>query len=182
MQTSQAADLISGGLKINALPEKVSTVINHRIAVESTVAEVSSRLTHIIQMSIAQRYGFEVVAFGTLLRNPIGNDTSTGRITLEYFDEPLEPAPVSPLDTEAYKVFSGTIKQVLGDDVVVSPSIMTGNTDTKYMWDLTRNIYRFTPVADGDRFNAHTVDERVAIKGHLGGVKFYGALMVNGDV
>jgi Gly-Xaa carboxypeptidase len=35
MQTSQATDLISGSVKINALPEKVYAVINHRIAVES---------------------------------------------------------------------------------------------------------------------------------------------------
>lgn len=182
MQTSQATDLISGGVKINALPEKVSAVVNHRIAVESTVKEVAERLTHIIQMSIAQRYGFEMVAFGELLQNPIGNDTSTGRITLDYFDGPLQPAPVSPLDTEAYKVFSGTIKQALGEDMIVSPSIMTGNTDTKYFWNLSRNIYRFTPVEEGGRFNGHTVDERVSIKGHLDGVKFYGALMVNGDL
>lgn len=133
-------------------------------------------------MSIAQRYGFEVVAFGEPLENPIGNDTSTGRITLEYFDEPLEPAPVSPTDTEAYKIFSGTIKQVLGHDIVVSPSIMTGNTDTKYMWGLTRNIYRFTPMREGERLNGHTVDERIRMNGHLEAVRFYGALMLNGDL
>ena len=40
MQTSQATDLVSGGVKINALPEKVFALINHRIAVESKVEDV----------------------------------------------------------------------------------------------------------------------------------------------
>ena len=32
MTTSQAVDLISGGVKINALPERAEAVVNHRIA------------------------------------------------------------------------------------------------------------------------------------------------------
>jgi len=182
MQTSQATDLISGGLKINALPEKASAVVNHRVAVESSISDVARRLVHIIQMSIAQPYHFELVAFGEKIKSNHDSTTPVGRITLENFDEPLEPSPVSPFDTEAYSIFSGTIKQVLGEDIIVAPSIMTGNTDTKYYWNLTKNIYRFTPVYEGGRFNAHTVDERVSWKGHLDAVKFYSTLMVNGDL
>lgn len=32
MTTTQAVDLVHGGVKINALPEKVDAVVNHRIA------------------------------------------------------------------------------------------------------------------------------------------------------
>lgn len=32
LSTTQAVDLISGGVKVNALPEKVEAVINHRVA------------------------------------------------------------------------------------------------------------------------------------------------------
>lgn len=32
LRTTQAVDLIQGGVKVNALPEKVSAVVNHRIA------------------------------------------------------------------------------------------------------------------------------------------------------
>lgn len=31
METTQAIDLISGGVKVNALPERVTAVVNHRI-------------------------------------------------------------------------------------------------------------------------------------------------------
>lgn len=68
---------------------------------------------------------------------------------------------------------------MLGEDIIVAPSIMTGNTDTKYFWGLSKNIYRFTPVEEGGRFDAHTVDERVKLSSHLTAVKFYAALMVN---
>ena len=32
MGTTQAVDLISGGVKVNALPEKAEAIVNHRIA------------------------------------------------------------------------------------------------------------------------------------------------------
>jgi Gly-Xaa carboxypeptidase len=61
-----------------------------------------------------------------------GNTSASakGQIFLEDFDLPLEPSPVSPFDTDAYRTFTGTIKQVMGEDIIVAPSLMTGNTDT----------------------------------------------------
>jgi Gly-Xaa carboxypeptidase len=97
-------------------------------------------------------------AWGSVSGNTSTSSLST--ITLETLgnDEPLEPSPVSPFDTDAYKIFTGTIKQVIGEDVIVAPSLMTGNTDTKFYWGLSRNIYRFSPVREVGRANAHTVD------------------------
>ena len=42
-QTTQAVDLISGGVKINALPEQASAVINHRIEVTVSTADAVRR-------------------------------------------------------------------------------------------------------------------------------------------
>ncbi len=36
--TTQAVDLVQGGVKVNALPEKVNAIVNHRIAQERFVA------------------------------------------------------------------------------------------------------------------------------------------------
>jgi len=110
---------------------------------------------------------------------------STGQISLGNFDEALEPSPVSPYDSDAYQIFTGTIKQTFpgtrGDEVIVAPSLMTGNTDTKFYWRLSRNIYRFAPVREGGRENAHTVDEKIGMTEHLEGVRFYAQLILNGD-
>lgn len=73
---------------------------------------------------------------------------------------------------------AGTCKHVFGKDTIVSPSGMFGessrakndgkemsliilpaNTDTKQMWNVTKNIYRFTPALLSENVNQHTVDE-----------------------
>ncbi|RDW67020.1 hypothetical protein BP5796_09769 [Coleophoma crateriformis] len=180
MQTSQATDLVSGGVKINALPEKVYAVVNHRIAVESRIADIRANMQTVLEEKILSKFSMSLDAWGSVSGNTSAK--STGQIILEDFSVPLEPSPVSPYDTDAYRVFTGTIKQVLGEDIIVAPSIMTGNTDTKYYWDLSKNIYRFSPVREEGRFNAHTVDERVGMKEHMEGIKFYTQIILNGEV
>jgi Gly-Xaa carboxypeptidase len=179
MQTSQATNLISGGVKINALPEKVYAVINYRIAVESRVKDIQSNLESLIISKILPKFPMKLDAWGSVSGNT--STSSLGTITLETFgnDEPLEPSPVSPFDTDAYKIFAGTTKQVMGEDVIVAPSLMTGNTDTKFYWGLSRNIYWFSPVREGGRANAHTVDERVVMTEHVEGVRFFAQFIMN---
>jgi Gly-Xaa carboxypeptidase len=70
---------------------------------------------------------------------------------------------------------------VLGEDIIVAPTLMTGNTDTKYYWNLTENIYRFSAVREGGRANAHTVDERMGMREHVEGVRFFAQVILNGD-
>lgn len=179
MQTSQAVDLVNGGVKINALPEKVYAVINHRIAVESRTKDVREKMQTLLEDQILKKFSMSLDAWGDVSGNT--STSAVGQIILEDFDEPLEPSPVSPFDSEAYKMFTGTIKQTFGEDYVVAPSLMTGNTDTKYYWNLSKNIYRFSPVRDEGRANAHTVDERVGMKEHIEGVRFYTQMIFNGD-
>jgi Gly-Xaa carboxypeptidase len=179
LQTSQAIDLISGGVKINALPEKVHAVMNHRVAVESTVDDVRSHLSSIIKDRILSKHDLSLDAWGTVSGNT--STTAAGHIFLTDFDIPLPPSPVSPFTTDSYKIFSGTIKQVLGNDIIVAPALMTGNTDTRWYWNLTENIYRFSAVREGGRFNVHTVDERMGMAEHVEGVRFYAQVILNGD-
>lgn len=179
MQTSQAVDLVSGGVKVNALPEKVFAVVNHRVAVESSVKDVRANLEKVITDSILPKFSLSLDAWGSLSGNT--SSTSFGQIVLSDFDKPLDPSPVSPYDTDSYKTFTGTLKQVFGKEYIVAPSLMTGNTDTKFYWDLSKNIYRFSPVREEGRANAHTVDERIGMKEHIEGVKFYVQLVLNGD-
>ncbi len=179
MQTSQATDLISGGVKINALPEKVYAVVNHRIAVESQVADVRTKLESLIAKEILPKFPLALDAWGSISGNT--SSSSAGKIILENFARSLEPAPVSPFDTDAYKTFTGTIKQVMGEDVIVAPSLMTGNTDTKFYWGLSRHIYRFSPNREDGLANIHTVDERIGLKEHVEGVKLYAQLILNGN-
>ncbi|KAG9248137.1 hypothetical protein BJ878DRAFT_538647 [Calycina marina] len=163
VQTSPAVDLISGGIKVNALPEKVTATNNHRIAVDSSVDEVRANL-------------FDGIISGNT------SDTATGKIVLSDFGEPpIEPSPVAPFDTNAYRVFTGTVKQVFGEEYIVAPSLMTGNTAVFY-WDLSKNIHRFAPVRDEGKANGHTVDERIGMKEHMESVKFYVQMILNRNI
>ena len=61
---------------------------------------------------------------------------------------------------------------------------MTGNTDTKYYWDLSRHIFRFAPGYDGESSglgNIHTVDERISIKNHVNTVQWFSLFIRNMD-
>jgi len=63
LQTSQAIDIIHGGLKANALPETTQVTINHRINVDSVVKEVHERLERVVRVG-AEKFGVEVFGFG----------------------------------------------------------------------------------------------------------------------
>ncbi|KAI9743933.1 MAG: hypothetical protein M1818_002667 [Claussenomyces sp. TS43310] len=179
LQTSQAVDLVNGGVKVNALPEKVYAVVNHRVAVESTVDDIREHLSQLLHDQILSKFDLSLDAWGQVSGNT--SNSAVGKIILEDFEDPLEPSPVTPLTTDAFRMFAGTIKQVLGEDVIVAPSLMTGNTDTKFYWDLSENIYRFSPTRNGGAVNAHTVDERVGMREHVEGVRFYAQIILNGD-
>ena len=53
---------------------------------------------------------------------------------------------------------------------------LSGNTDTRYYWGLSKHIYRMSPWRashDPRGSRMHTVDERMPVKGLLEMVRFY---------
>jgi Gly-Xaa carboxypeptidase len=87
---------------------------------------------------------------------------------------------VTPTDVDVispYAVLAGTVRAVYGEDIVVAPGIMTGNTDTRYYWNLTKHIFRFGPgydvELDNGLGNIHTVDEKVSVTNHVNAVKWF---------
>ncbi|KAI8621852.1 hypothetical protein BC830DRAFT_1160164 [Chytriomyces sp. MP71] len=169
LTTTQAVDVITGGLKVNALPEKVTTLINHRISVDSSLAETQKHLLRAI-VPVAKKHRLDL--------------PTNGKVTVApNFGYGLEPSPVSPSigsGVRAWDILEGTIHAVYDpvyhEKVVVSPGMMTGNTDTRWYHNLSTNIYRFAP-ARGT--NIHTVDEYVTIDDYVNAIKFYETLIRN---
>lgn len=188
LSTTQAVDIIHGGLKINALPEKVTLKINHRVGYDSSIKEVKDRITSLV-LQVADLYGLGVQAFEETLK-----DAVNGQFTI-ISDSDLDPAPLtSTIGNPTWDILGGTIKHVFEDfanfsdhnpevdpEVIVAPSCMTGNTDTKHYWKLSENIYRFTPIQQEKRLNAHAIDERVQLDAHIEGVVFYHQFIRNAD-
>ncbi|KAF7327236.1 Gly-X carboxypeptidase [Mycena kentingensis (nom. inval.)] len=168
--TTQAIDIVHGGVKSNALPEQAYAVVNHRIAPESSVREVMSHDTALL-LSLAERFNLTYTAFGHLVSQ--AGAPALGTLTLsDAFKTALEPAPVSPVDSEAYRLLSGTIKATYAakydGEMFVSPAMGTGNTDTRYYWNLSRHIYRYNHnnmvVSEKGMAGAHTLNEGAELR------------------
>lgn len=184
--TTQAVDLIHGGVKINALPEEASAIINHRINVEETVQNIRSRLIRLVE-EIASKYDCCVAKWG---ETQVKKESSCVIVFEDAFDSALEPAPRTPTEGQEaspYRLLSSVIRSAwpLKDDqhVRVIPTLMQGNTDTKSYHALSRHIFRFSPTSleemDGPVDGGiHTVDERVQIDSLTRGFIFYTNLMV----
>ncbi|KAG8901325.1 hypothetical protein FRB99_005386, partial [Tulasnella sp. 403] len=155
LSTTQAVDIISGGVKSNVLPEHASAIVNHRISTDSSVSELEASFIKTI-VPLAQKYDLDVNAFGRdvyLVPTDMGSNTtkSVGTITIsDAWGNALNPAPVSPTDSAAWYLLSGTIRATWADgeghgkeDIIVAPGMMGGNTDTRWYWALSRNIYRY---------------------------------------
>lgn len=172
--TSQAVDMVQGGTKSNALPEHASVLVNHRIALEESVEIVTDKVLDQVK-NVAQRFDLGIVFNGEEIRKR----TSNG-----YFNYSLvgllEPAPITPINDKIWNAFGGSLRYLYeeliplkaNETFIVSPFISTGNTDTKSYWDLTRNIFRYTPgISTSD--NIHSINEKLVIDSHFQLVAFY---------
>lgn len=59
---------------------------------------------------------------------------------------------------------------------------MAANTDTKFYWRLTKNIFRFTPIIFRENFKrAHTTDEFIRADEFVREPLFFANLILNAD-
>ncbi|KAF8757186.1 carboxypeptidase s [Rhizoctonia solani] len=166
--TTQAVDIVNGGVKANALPEQAKALINHRIAIESSIADV--------QKHIEIKLAHWVTASTT--------DTTA-----------IDVAPVSPTDSEAkpWNVLSSSIRGAYRDsknpkvaegDIIVSPALMREHrsVESYFYWKLTKHIFRYNHHFASDLYNgAHTANEAYKASGFVDMIKFFTTLIINAD-
>ncbi|KAJ7512719.1 putative Gly-X carboxypeptidase [Mycena galericulata] len=174
LATTQAVDIIYGGVKVNALPEQATAIVNHRISVDSSVKEIQDRYVEILT-PVAEQFNLTVIDFDTTVPE---DATRYLKLLTPYGSE---ASPVSPYSGSAWDIFSGTARHLFGEDAIVAPLLMNGGTDTRAFQNLSRAIYRFQPLRGTDRYDIHTVDERVHIDGQLNTIRWIFALIQNAD-
>ncbi|KAL4243807.1 peptidase M20A family protein [Abortiporus biennis] len=189
MGTTQAVDIIEGGIKTNALPERASAIVNHRIAEHSSIEELQQRIASIL-LPVAEKFNLTFTSFGMDISAGSGQG---GHLALsEAYGVSLTSSPVTPsgIDDIPYQILSGTIKAVLKNTkayehkkVIVSPLLSLGNTDTASYWNLTEHIFRYQHFdEDVDMFNGlHTVNEAIRGEAVIDAVKFYTMFILNWD-
>ena len=177
--TSVAVDIIEGGVKVNALPERTRVLVNYRVNIGDRTSDVREKMVKIAS-AVAEKYNLMLHAFDDEPETP-------SSITL-VARSVLEPAPVTPTSIESttpYSILSGTARAVYGSKLFVSPGLDGGNTDTRYCWDLTKHIFRWDtgwdPEQDDLPDGTHTVDEWISVKAHINGVRWYSLFLRNMD-
>ncbi|KAL0953577.1 hypothetical protein HGRIS_004793 [Hohenbuehelia grisea] len=191
--TTQAIDLIGGGVKTNALPELAWAVVNHRISTTSSIDATKEHDTKLLS-SLAKKFNLTYHAFGERISE--ADAPSSGTLTLtDAWGTALRPAPITPTsgsEAAAFRLLSGTIKATFnshrslkGDNIAISPGIMSGNTDTRYYWNLSKHIFRYNHHNQGNSSNVlggvHTVNESLDIDAFLEMVRFFTTLILNAD-
>ncbi|KAF8881162.1 hypothetical protein CPB84DRAFT_1792054 [Gymnopilus junonius] len=130
------------------------------------------------QMSVGNRYLLQTSKAATIFnagikvfylssrRREVSDPPFIGNITVDWTD-PHEPSPISPfnISAPAWLIFSRAVQAAFGN---------TGAAASK-------NIYRWSPTRAGTKLNIHTVDEKIKIKTHVEGVKFYTELILQSD-
>ncbi|KAI6000973.1 hypothetical protein F5J12DRAFT_894602 [Pisolithus orientalis] len=206
MVTTQAVNVIKGGVKANALPERASAVVNHRITEHSSVAELQQHLIDVLS-PVAASHELTLRAFGRVMKTG-----DSGKIIISNNSGiALEPSPVTPVGYGPYSILTGTIKATIttsklynGTPIILGPSLSLGkyidisffcsplhninhglisaNTDTVWYWDLTKHIFRSSLVTKSDYYNGvHTVNEALRADAYIEGIRFLTKLILNVD-
>ncbi|KAJ6454169.1 hypothetical protein C8R45DRAFT_1038267 [Mycena sanguinolenta] len=174
LSTTQAVDIVRGGVKVNALPEEAHAIVNHRVASDDSISRIQERYMELLTPEAA-KFNLSVVGFGG--EPPEG---ATRYVRLEIPGNRAEASPVTPARGAAWRVFSGTSLH-LWPEAIVTPYLTTAGTDTRSYVRLTRAIYRFRGFLESERFNVHAVDERVHVNGHMTAMEWVHAFIQNAD-
>lgn len=152
--TTMAPTILRAGIKDNVLPIDAEATVNFRILPGESVQGV---LEHV--------------------KNAIDNPAIDVK-SLAAFDS--EPSPVSPSDAEPFQVLSRTIKSCY-PNVLVTPYLVLGATDSRYYRSLSPNIYRFTPyqLDEEDLKRPHGTNERIKVETYKAMIRFYITLLKN---
>lgn len=149
-QTTQAIDLIHGGVKINALPESVTAGVNHRIVPYATAEVVRDHYREVV-LPIAKKHGLDVNIFG----EHHDGDSARGTLEVALGDNILEQLPQTPIagaEAAPWRLLSGVIRYTFHIDeprivlpeteirprkseqpLTVAPGTMIANTDSHWL-------------------------------------------------
>eukprot|EP00559_Dactyliosolen_fragilissimus_P000284 CAMPEP_0184874376 /NCGR_PEP_ID=MMETSP0580-20130426/42362_1 /TAXON_ID=1118495 /ORGANISM="Dactyliosolen fragilissimus" /LENGTH=550 /DNA_ID=CAMNT_0027377385 /DNA_START=642 /DNA_END=2294 /DNA_ORIENTATION=+ len=154
IRTTTAVTKIYGGEKINALPNEVKAYVNHRIHPLDTIESVLEHDRCVI------------------------NDP---RVSLRLTNGSTPPSPISDYKSYGFSKIQKCVKSIFGHSS--TPMLVMGNTDTRWYWKLSKNIFRFSPLALSMKETAmfHGLNERIGISA-LGQIcDFYERLIIECD-
>jgi carboxypeptidase PM20D1 len=90
-----------------------------------------------------------------------------------------EPSPVSPWRGEAWRRLATAVHDTLGEEVVTTPYLQLGASDSRWFTAISAHVYRFTPfaISRAERDALHSHNERIRVSSWLRGIDFYRSLI-----
>lgn len=151
IRTTSVTTMIEGGVKENVIPQKVSAVVNFRLLQGDHPADIKRKLEELL---------------------------ADKRIIIERLDNPDEPSEISSIESDGFKMIDKSIRTVF-PDVIVSPNLSTGGTDSKHFRQVTENIYRFLPTRMNEEIldGMHGRNEKMELKSFMEMMAFYKSLI-----
>lgn len=151
IRTTSVATMIHGGVKENVVPSDVSAIINFRLLPGDNSYDVIEQVMQVINDVNVQ----------VSIKGPVS-----------------EASNVSSVKSEGFILLQKTIKNVF-PDVIVTPSLLIGQTDSRHFRKVTKNIFRFLPVRmdNGILDSMHGMDEKIGVKEFSESVVFYRELI-----
>lgn len=151
IRTTTAITRIMGGEKLNSLPTKVKAYINHRVHPHDSIEKIL-------------KYDQRII--------------NNKRVSIRLLDGSRPPSKDSGFMVSGYQYIEKSVRMVF--DLPSAPSLVVGNTDTYWYWNLSDQIYRFLPIAMAlkDATMVHGYNERIGVKALEELVKFYETLIL----
>ncbi|KAJ7315130.1 hypothetical protein DFH08DRAFT_820730 [Mycena albidolilacea] len=158
--TTQAVDIVRGGVKVDALPKEAHVIVNHRVSVDDSIGGCICSAFHFRMtdwLNTGELYGGFKSDFE---QDPPADAERYLRLEIPG-GVGGEASPVTPARGGG-RVFSRTALH-LWPDAIVAPYLTTAGTNTRYFVRLTRARYQFRRMRDSHRWNTRTVNERVHV-------------------
>lgn len=153
LHTTLVPTIIEGGIKDNVVPAQVKATINMRLLPGDSVAAVMKKVEQII---------------------------GDPRVKVEKYTGAIaEASAVTSAKSFGYQKVQAIMQQSY-PDVVASPFLMIGATDSRHFGKVSSNIIKFSPMIDPIGF--HGIDERVSLESFQTALWFYEQLLRNADL
>ncbi|MBZ4485753.1 M20/M25/M40 family metallo-hydrolase [Microbacterium sp. cx-55] len=147
VRTTAVATELQGAPAENVLATSARAAVNIRLLTGDTIASATARLHRVIADD-----GIEIeVRHGT------------------------DPSPVSPWRGEPWRRLAGAIASALDPDIVATPYLQLGASDSRWFTAISPHVYRFTPfhLTRSERDALHAHDESIRVDVWLRGIGFY---------
>ncbi|MEJ1155979.1 M20/M25/M40 family metallo-hydrolase [Microbacterium marmarense] len=151
VRTTAVATELSGAPGENVLATSARASVNVRLLTGDSVASATQRVRRVI------------------------NDPNVD-VTVRHGSD---PSPVSPWRGEAWRRISSAVSISLGDEIVTTPYLQLGASDSRWFTAISDHVYRFTPfhLTRAERDALHSHNERIRVEVWLRGIGFYRALI-----